>query len=255
MEYLVYIIGGILAGVATGFVGLSAAVIIAPLFITVLKIDPYTAVGIALASDILASGLSAFRYYSNKNIHLKSAAVMGVSVVLFTIVGSYLSKDMNPFNLGGLSNILVLFLGLRFLLYPVKGSKSGNLLEFTKSKFIQSLIWGIIIGMMSGYLGAGGGLSMLAVLTMALGYDLKTAVGTSVFIMVFTALVGSATHIAISGTFWIPLLITGAASLIGANFASRYANKVNNITLNRVIGSILSVFGAALVVLYIIQNV
>ncbi|XMB72994.1 sulfite exporter TauE/SafE family protein [Mycoplasmatota bacterium WC30] len=255
MEYLIYIIGGLVAGMATGFVGLSAAVIIAPLFVTVLKMDPYTAIGIALASDILASGLSAFRYGKNKNIHLKNALVMGIAVIIFTIVGSYLSKDMDPFNLGGLSNILLVILGLRFLIFPVKGSKSGNIFAFTKSKFVQSLLWGIIIGMMSGYFGAGGGLSMLAVLTMALGYDLKTAVGTSVFIMVFTALVGSASHIVISGTLWIPLVITGFAALIGANFAAKYANKIDNKTLNIVVGSTLTAFGTILVILYIFQNI
>ncbi|MCK5732137.1 MAG: sulfite exporter TauE/SafE family protein, partial [Tenericutes bacterium] len=99
------------------------------------------------------------------------------------------------------------------------------------------------------------GLSMLAVLTIALGYDLRTAVGTSVFIMVFTALVGSASHIVISGTMWVPLLITGFAALIGANFAAKYANKVNHVVLNKVVGSILTVFGIVLVLIYIFQNV
>ncbi|MCK4551984.1 MAG: sulfite exporter TauE/SafE family protein [Tenericutes bacterium] len=255
MEYIIYIIGGLLAGIGTGFVGLSAAVIIAPMFVTLLKTDPYTAVGIALASDVLASAFSAFTYYRNKNIHLKNAAVLGISVVSFTILGSYLSKATNPVNLGGMLNIFVVFLGLRFLIFPVKDNNSGGLYNFTKSKFILSVFWGAVIGMISGYFGAGGGLSMLAVLTIALGYDLKTAVGTSVFIMVFTALVGSASHIVISGTLWVPLLITGFAALIGANFAAKYANRVNHVILNKVVGSTLTVFGIALVLIYIFQNV
>jgi uncharacterized membrane protein YfcA len=255
MEYLVYIIGGILAGIATGLVGLSAAVIIAPLFVTVLKMDPYTAVGIALASDVLASGVSAFAYYRNKNIHLKSAAVMGITVVLFTVLGSYLSKDMNPVNLGGLLNIFLVLLGLRFLVFPVKGHQGGAIFKFTKSRFFLSIFWGAVIGMISGYTGSGGGLSMLAVLTIALGYDLKKAVGTSVFIMVFTAFVGAGSHIVISGTYWIPLVITGVAALLGANFAAQYANKVNIKILNLVIGSTLTVFGSVLVIIYVLQNI
>lgn len=254
MDFLIYIIGGLVAGIATGLVGLSAAVIIAPLFVTVLKMDPYTAVGIALASDVLASALSAFRYYLHKNIHLKSAAVMGITVVLFTILGSYLSKDMNPVNLGGLLNILLVILGVRFLVYPVKGSKGGAIFKFTKSRFFLSIFWGIIIGMISGYTGSGGGLSMLAVLTIALGYDLKKAVGTSVFIMVFTALFGAASHIVLDGTLWIPLFITGLAALIGANFAAKYANKVDNKTLNLAVGTTLTLFGSVLVIIYLIQN-
>lgn len=250
MDYLVYFIGGFVAGITTGFVGLSAAVIIAPLFVTVLGMEPYTAVGIALASDVLASGLSAYKYGKKGNIHLKSALVMGISVIIFTILGSYLSKDMNPVNLGWLLNVLLIILGLRFIIYPVKGG-SGTIFKFTKSKFIQSIFWGAIIGMISGYTGSGGGLSMLAVLTMILGYDLKKAVGTSVFIMVFTALVGSATHIIIGGTLWIPLVITGVAALIASNFAAHYANVIKNKTLNTVVGSILTVTGLILVIIYI----
>jgi len=250
MDYLVYFIGGLVAGVATGFVGLSAAVIIAPLFVTILDMDPYTAVGIALASDVLASGLSAYKYGKKGNIHIKSALVMGVTVILFTILASYLSKDMDPVNLGWILNVILVVLGLRFIIYPVKGG-SGTVFRFTKSKFIQSVFWGAIIGMISGYTGSGGGLSMLAVLTMVLGYDLKKAVGTSVLIMVFTALVGSATHIIIAGTLWVPLIITGLAALLASNFAAHYANTIKNKTMNIIVGSILTVTGVVLVILYI----
>lgn len=249
--YIIYIIGGLLAGIATGLVGLSAATIIAPLFITALGMDPYIAIGIALASDVLASSLSAFYYIKHKNIHLKSAIVMAVTVVIFTILASYLSSKTNPTNLGITVNVFVIFLGLRFLVYPIKGDSQPGFFKFTKSKFFASLFWGAIIGLMSGYFGAGGGLSMLALLTMVLGYKLKPAIGTSVFIMVFTAFVGAVTHIIIGGTFWMPLLVTGAAALVGANLSAQYANKIDHTKLNYIIGSFLTVFGIVLVIIYL----
>ncbi|HKL47491.1 MAG TPA: sulfite exporter TauE/SafE family protein [Candidatus Izemoplasmatales bacterium] len=250
-DWIVYIIGGFLAGVATGLVGLSAATIIAPLFVTVLFIDPYIAIGIALASDVLASSLSAFRYIQNKNIQLKTAAVMAVSVVIFTILASYVSSNAKPVNLGIMLNVFVVLLGLRFLVFPVKENNNTTIFKFTKSKFILSVFWGAVIGIISGYFGAGGGLSMLAILTIVLGYDLKTGVGTSVFIMVFTAFVGAATHIIIGGTIWIALVITGISALLGANLASKYANKVNHDVLNKVIGSGLVAFGVVLIIIYL----
>ena len=251
MEYIVYILGGFLAGVATGLVGLSAATIIAPLFFTVLGMDAYIAVGIALASDVLASAFSAGYYIRNKNIHLKSAAVMAVTVVSFTVLASYFSKNTDPVNLGGMLNLLVVFLGLRFLIFPVKENANEKIFKFTKSKFLASVFWGAIIGTISGFFGAGGGLSMLAVLTIVLGYDLKAGVGTSVFIMVFTAFVGATSHIVISGTDWVALIITGFAALIGANISSLYANKVNHKILNVTVGSTLTVFGIVLVGIYL----
>jgi uncharacterized membrane protein YfcA len=250
-DIILYIIGGFLAGVATGLVGLSAATIIAPLFVTVLFINPYIAIGIALASDVFASSLSAFRYIQNKNIQLKTASVMAVSVVVFTILASYVSSNAKPVNLGIMLNIFVVVLGLRFLVFPVKENSNVKIYKFTKSKFFLSIFWGAVIGIISGYFGAGGGLSMLAILTIVLGYDLKTGVGTSVFIMVFTAFVGAATHIIIGGTIWIALVITSIAALIGANLASKYANQVNHDILNKVIGSVLVVFGVVLILIYL----
>ena len=61
------------------------------------------------------------------------------------------------------------------------------------------MICGVMIGFICGFIGAGGGMMMLLILTSILGYELKTAVGTSVFIMSFTALTGAASHFMIGG--------------------------------------------------------
>jgi len=63
---VVCIIAGAAAGLGTGFAGMSAAVAISPMLITFLDMDAYEAVGIALASDILASAISAWTYYKTK---------------------------------------------------------------------------------------------------------------------------------------------------------------------------------------------
>ncbi|MFW5838552.1 MAG: sulfite exporter TauE/SafE family protein [Bacillota bacterium] len=251
-EIIIYIVAGLLAGVATGLVGLSAATIIAPIFVTLLFINPYVAIGIALASDVFASSLSTVHYIRYKNIHLKRAVLLAISVILFVILGSYLSSFAKPTNLGFMLNIFVVLLGLRFIIFPVKDRAEKKIFTFTKSKILSSLFWGAIIGFISGYFGAGGGLSMLVVLTMILGYDLKTGVGTSLFIMVFTAFVGATSHIIIGGTLWIPLIITSIAALVGANMASLFANRVNHKKLNLVIGYGLLTLGIILNIVYLL---
>ena len=64
----------------------------------------------------------------------------------------------------------------------------------------------MLIGFICGFVGAGGGMMMLLILTSVLGYELKTAVGTSVFIMTFTALTGAVSHFAIGGAPDWPVL-------------------------------------------------
>lgn len=250
-EYVVYIIGGVLAGLATGLVGLSAATIIAPLFATVLGMDVYLAIGIALASDVLASATSAITYIRNKNILFnKRAIIFGIMVILFAAIGSYFSKDTNPYNLGSALNIFVVLLGLRFIVYPVRDHGQGQLMKKGKAIMAQTIFWGAVIGMISGYFGSGGGLSMLAVLTMLLGYQLKHGVGTSVFIMTFTALIAATVHFVIGGVEVLPLIITCIAAFIGANISSVFANKVSNITLNLTIGIFLLLFGIVMIIIW-----
>ena len=251
LEIIVYIIGGILAGLATGLVGLSAATIIAPLFATVLGMDVYLAIGIALASDILASATSAVTYIKNKNILFnKRSIIFGLMVILFAAIGSYFSKDTNPYNLGSALNFFVVLLGIRFIVYPVKDHGQDKIMKKGKLVMAQAIMWGAIIGMISGYFGSGGGLSMLAVLTMLLGYNLKNGVGTSVFIMTFTALIAASVHFVIGGVDILPLAITCIAAFIGANISSIFANKVSNKVLNLTIGISLFLFGIVMVVIW-----
>ncbi len=114
-------------------------------------------------------------------------------------------------------------------------------------KGITKIIGGLAIGTVNSVLGAGGGMMMLLVLTSVLGYELKTAVGTSVFIMSVTALTGSVSHFAIGGAPDPLALITCVVStLVFALIAALIANKVSAKTLNRATGVVLVVLGATI---------
>ena len=89
IKFVICFIAGIGAGLGTGFAGMSAAAVISPVLITFLDMDPYMAVGIALASDVLASAISAYTYGKNKNLDIKNGIIMLISVLCFTMLGSY----------------------------------------------------------------------------------------------------------------------------------------------------------------------
>jgi len=237
MEFLVYILAGLIAGILTGLVGLSAAVIIAPVFATFLGMNPFTAIGIALASDVAASGVGAVNFYKHKNINIRGALILTGVVVVFAIIASYASYFTPPFTLNSTINIFVFVLGIRFLVYPVKSGPGMPLLSRGKWIIFQTLLWGAIIGFISGFFGAGGGLSILALLTMLLKYDVKKAIGTSLFVMAFTALVGAGAHFIIEGSIlWVPLLVTSVAAVLGSYGSSLLANKVSERVLSYIIG-------------------
>ena len=240
---IVTFFAGMGAGLGTGFAGMSAAAVISPILITFLGIDPYMAVGIALSSDVLASAVSAYTYGKNKNLDIKNGLIM-VTVLIFTVVGSYISSLVPSATMGNFSVFMTFLLGIKFIVRPVMTTKEAMQGVSAKKRAMQSVICGIIIGFICGFIGAGGGMMMLLILTSVLGYELKTAVGTSVFIMTFTAFTGAVSHFAIGGlpdpAVWILCIIF---TLIWARIAAVLANKATPKTLNRATGVILVVLG------------
>ncbi len=244
VKFIVCFIAGIGAGLGTGFAGMSAAAVISPMLITFLDMPAYEAVGIALASDVLASAASAYTYGKNKNIDIKNGSVMMVFVLLFTMVGSWVSSKVPNTAMGSFSVIMTMLLGIKFIVKPVMTTKEAMMSVSAKKRLIQSVIFGVLIGFICGFIGAGGGMMMLLVLTAILGYELKTAVGTSVFIMAFTALTGAISHFAIGGApdVWC-LVFCMLSTLLWAQIAAKFANKATPKTLNRATGVVLTVLG------------
>ena len=211
LEIIVCFIAGMGAGLGTGFAGMSAAAVISPMLITFLGMPAYRAVGIALASDVLASAASAYTYGKNKNLDIRNGLIMMAAVLVMT------TKEL----MNGVSR---------------------------KVRVIQSVVCGIVIGFICGFVGAGGGMMMLLILTSVLGYELKTAVGTSVFIMTFTAFTGAVSHFTIGGMPDISCLVLCIIfTLIWAEIAARFANKAEPITLNRVTGAVLVILGLIMI--------
>lgn len=246
-KFIICLIAGMGAGLGTGFAGMSAAAVISPMLISFLDIPAYQAVGIALASDVLASAVSAYTYGKHKNLDIKNGLVMMATVLVFTAVGSYISSLVKANTMGTMATFMTMLLGVRFIVKPVMTTKEAMNQNMTaKQRLIRALIFGEMIGFTCGFIGAGGGMMMLFALTTALGYELKTAVGTSVFIMAFTAFTGAASHFAIGGIADTYVLVFCVVStLVWARIAAKIANKSKPKTLNRVAGIVIIVAGIA----------
>lgn len=248
-KFVISFIAGIGAGLGTGFAGMSAAAVISPMLVTFLDLPAYEAVGIALASDVLASAVSSYIYGKNKNLDVKNGLVMMVVILIFTLAGSYAASFLPNSTMGGFSVFMTLILGIKFIIRPVMTTKEQLQEKSPEKRFLQSVVCGIVIGLICGFVGAGGGMMMLLIFTGVLGYELKTAVGTSVFIMTFTALTGAVSHFAIGGTpdIWV-LVFCVLSTLLWARIAAKFANKAEPKTLNRVTGVVLTVLGTAIII-------
>ena len=220
--YLVYIIAGVGAGVVTGLAGLSAAVVITPLLVSLCGWQSYDAVTVALAADVLASLLTAWTYYKNKNIDLKNGLLVAVTAFIGSIIGSYcgyLFSQSQPDGLGYISMATTILLGIKFLAKPIEeGHDAESAVEhITKSKVILAMICGVGIGWICGFTGSGGGVMMLTVFTLVIEI--------------------------------IPSLIVVTCCVIAAYVSAKFANKCEVKKLNKVVGICLSILGMITILL------
>ncbi|MGN0708183.1 MAG: sulfite exporter TauE/SafE family protein [Faecalibacterium sp.] len=250
MVSFIYLIAGLGAGIVTGLAGLSAAVVITPLLSGVCGWAGYDAVTVALASDVLASLYSAYTYYKNGNIDIRRGSMVAVTAFIGSVVGSwcgYLFSQQQPDGLGYLSMLTTVFLGIKFMLRPVTGGSSEAVSlqsKAAKARLALAVLLGAGIGWVCGFTGSGGGILMLTVFTLVLGYNLKIAVGTSTMIMTVVALTGAVSHLSMGASVPMgPLVLIVASCVFGAAVSARFANKCEINKLNRVVGAVLLVLG------------
>ena len=242
IKILVCFIAGAGAGIGTGFAGMSAAAVIGPMLTTFLGIPAYDAIGIGLISDVLASLVSAYTYKKSGNLDVKNSLPLLISVLVVTMIGSLVASLMPDQAMSGTMQIALIIIGLRFIIKPVNKTKEQLEKSSPKGRLIKAIVGGVFVGFICGFVGAGGGMMLLLVLTSFLGYPMHLAVGTSVFIMAFTALTGGISHFVIGG---LPdalcLVLCVAFTLLWARIAAKIANKSNARTLNRVVGIVMIV--------------
>ena len=237
VKFIVCVVAGLGAGIGTGLAGLSAAVI-SPMLITFLGFPAYQAVAISLASDVLASAASAYTYGKNRNLDIRNGLVMLAAVLVFTLIGSWAASLVPNATMGGFSVFMTLLLGIKFIVRPVMTTKESSAHKSRGRRIAESLACGSVVGFICGFIGAGGGMMM----------------GTSVFIMTFTAFTGAVSHVAIGGGLDVfALTVCVVVTLLGARIAAVFANRASAKALNRVTGVVLTILGAVMVVVNLLS--
>ena len=254
LTILVCLFASFFAGIGTGFVGMSAAVAITPILMGFLGLPHFEATAISLASDVLASAGAAYMYHRHGNVDVKNGLILLVTVIIFTFFGSLVAYYMPNLAMGIGTLVAITLMGLKMLIFP--NTRLGKAKEgLTKRrKIVYSILFGALIGFVCGFVGAGGGMLLLLTLTVFLGYEMHKAVGTSVFVMTFSAFCGSAFHILLesilgdsnttihlnlSEHFFNLMILCIMFTLVFSLIGSKFANKMKEKTLNIVSGIML----------------
>lgn len=253
--YLIAVAIGVITGGITSLIGASGVMIIVPILTMFFNISVHTAIGTSLFVDVIASLTVAYSYYKSGNIELKSGIWIALTSIVGAQIGAMFASKMGEGNLSSSFGIVLIIAGLSMVRksYKEKGNTpaAGGLIHFTAEwqRILAALFIGLGIGILSGIFGAGGGVMILLALIILMSFPLHKAIGTSTLIMAITAL-SSTVGYAIRGKIDILLgSFLAAGSILGAVLGSRYANKVNEKTLQKVVGICFVVMGAIMTVI------
>ncbi|MBP3683553.1 MAG: sulfite exporter TauE/SafE family protein [Oscillospiraceae bacterium] len=244
MIYVIYILAGLAGGVLTGMAGLTAAMVLTPILCGACGWAAYDATTIALIANVPSAMVTSWTFYKNGNMDIKRGMPVAIVSFLGAVVGSYLGYLFSQASENGISYIVIvsnLFMAVKFFM-PSRKKENLTAAEEKKAKAkgVLALILGFIIGIECGFMGSAGGVLMLMVLTMMLGMETKLAVGTSSLVMMLVALTGAVSHVAMGAEMeLLPSIVMTVACTVGAVGSSRFANKVEEKTLNRAAGVVL----------------
>lgn len=245
MMYLIYAITGLAGGVLTGMAGLTAAMVVTPILSSVCGWSAYDAVTLSLIANVPSALVTCWTFYKNGNMDMKRGLPVAVAAFLGAVVGSWLGWLFSQVSENGISYFVIfsnLFLAIKFFL-PVKEKKEQ---QPGQKRLVLALILAFLIGVECGFMGSAGGVLMLMVLTLVLGLDTKLAVGTSSMVMAMVALTGAVSHVGMGAQVaLIPSLIVTVACTLGAVVSARFANRVDEKTLNRTAGLVLILVSVA----------
>lgn len=258
--YLLAIGIGIITGGMTSLIGASGVMIIVPILTMFFKVGVHAAIGTSLFVDVVASLTVSYSYYKNGNIDLKS----GVWIALTSVIGAQLGASFaNKMEEGKLSSSFGIFLviGGLSMLYNSFKDKNNSLdtvrgfIHFKREwqRILAVLITGLGIGILSGLFGAGGGVMILLALIILMSFPLHKAIGTSTLIMSITAF-SSAVGYAARGNISLTLgSFLSVGAVLGGILGSRYANKVNEKTLQSAVGICFIAMGIIMTIIAIIK--
>ncbi len=234
-------IASVFIGISLGLIGGGGSILTVPVLVYLFGVDAALATTYSLFIVGATSIMGSFSYFKKGLVNIKMAAVFGVpSIISVFLTRAYIMPVIPAriFSAGSFTLTKSIFLMLIFAVLMVVASYSmikkdrqagdGTL---QKRKFNYSLVFsiGILAGIITGFIGAGGGFLIIPVLANLLKLPMKAAVGTSLLIISTNSLVGFVFSIAHTAVHWHFLLtitfIAIAGILIGSFLSAKIEGK------------------------------
>jgi hypothetical protein len=247
---------GLCAGLITGVIGGSGVSVVVPILTVFMGFPIIVAIGTSLFVDIVASLVASFTYHQHGNVDLSRGLGMALAAVIGAQFGSLIAFSTSQSGLGLffaafliINGSYILKTGMKQITERASGFAKRRLYagedqSAKKRRAISiSVLFGFGIGIISGFVGAGGGVMFLLVMLLVLGYEPHIAIGTSTLIMAITATSGATSYYLHGNLDVVAALIISAGTLLSSRAGAVGANKLGQDALGRVIALIFIVLG------------
>ena len=236
--------GGIFVSLSSG----TAIAIMIPCLTILLNHPIEDAIGTSLIVDCVIGAVAGFIYLKNKNVDLRSGFLLTIVAIIGALIGSRFTGEASGSGLGFFIGVLLIITGVVFIARGIRRNidyieDKISLKIFRQHKIPFLIIFGLMIGTISGFSGMGGSRMVAMVLIFVLGYGIHLAIGTSLILMVFIAGSGAIGHVINGEVILAAALISAPSAGLGALSGSVIANRIDEDKLGRIIGLIILALG------------
>lgn len=251
MEFIAYA-ACILIGIVLGILGGGGSILSIPILVYLLHVDVVMASAYSLFIVGATSLVGAIPKYKQHLVNIRTGFFFGLpSIVTIFCTRKWIVPAIpeivyqtESFTLTKRVLILGLFAVL-MILASISMIRGGREIQNTNKRFrvVLVIIEGIIIGFLTGLVGAGGGFLIIPALVLLTKLPFKTAVGTSLFIIAINSLVGFLGDVLNYSMDWTFLLSITALSIIGILIGNSISKKIPAKTLRKSFGWFVLVMG------------
>jgi uncharacterized protein len=221
--------GGLFAGILAGVLGVGGGFIIVSLLIALNYPFPQA---IATSSLVIIMSSSAGSFYNWKMgyLSLQRVIYLAIPAILFAPLGAYLTGEIPEYIL---LIIFACFMLVNIALIRLKRRiTEKNIAEQHSSKtfnpILSRILTGGIAGLLAGLLGIGGGAIMVPLQMLLLNEDIKTAVRTSLGVIVAATISSCVFHVVKGNVLFVPGLILGISAMVGSQMGTRLLPNLSN---------------------------
>lgn len=257
MEVVGYIASALI-GVSMGLIGGGGSILTIPILVYLFSVSPTLSISYSLFIVGFTSLVGAYNNYRRGLVNFKTVLLFGSSSVTTVIVVRKFIIPLLPdvfFRIGSLHVthsifVMVVFavLMLTASISMIKNKKISDENSTAKKNLSILVFYGLLIGLVTGFLGAGGGFLLIPALVVLMKLPMKEAIGTSLFIIALNSLIGFLGDIGRYAIDWSLIIIITSIAIGGIFIGSYFNKKVDSEKLKKGFGWFILIMGIYIIV-------